>query len=261
MPSFSPSLVRAAALAALVAVAGCSADKPEAAAPAGEKPEAAAAAAEANAIGLRACPDASDGRIHFKVADVVLAVPSPIISDAVPAGLTPPITREQVAAALTARVGNGEGCPGKPLAVGLLLLKGKIKDPLLDGSIGLLALPPGGITKRFASETQRLQAKPGPNCQKLSDDLIGCIGTERRGDTTTEVMYVITTDRTQKMASGGPLAARCVLRDRAIAGCNMVDDLPGGMAIDASLKSGTYTTASLRAALDAAIAAVSSMRL
>jgi len=268
---FAPSILRAGTLAALFAVAACASDKPE---PAAATPAPAAAPAQAatdpaatpvaNAIGLKACPKASDGRIHFKIADATLAVPSPIISDAVPAGLKPPITEEQVAAELTAQTGKGYGCPGKPLDTGFLFLKGKLDHPLLDGSIRLLSLPPGGITTRFATLTRRLQENPGKNCQPLEgvDDLIGCRGTERRGGgQDTQVLYVITTNKAEKMASGGPLAARCVLGDKAIKGCNLVDLLPGGMVIDVGLNSGQYTTAGLRAALNAATAAVDSMRL
>ncbi|MEM9140992.1 MAG: hypothetical protein AAGB15_14290, partial [Pseudomonadota bacterium] len=63
-----------------------------------------------------------------------------------------------------------------------------------------------------------------------------------------------------RMASGGPLAARCVLEDDAIRGCNMVDQLPGNVAFDVTLKSGNYTVAALSSARDAAAARISALR-
>ena len=213
-------------------------------------------------LGLANCSTPSEGRIHFKVADTVLAVPGNIVTDAIPAGMQPPLTKEKVVAEVKTLVEQGVGCPGTPMDAGLLLIKDTPPHPLLEGNMGLLALPPGGITARFAAETKKLQDNPPKGCQPIPEsDLIACAGKEKRGDTEIEVLYVITTDKTETMVSGGPLAARCTRKGEAIEGCNLVDQLPGGLAVDASLKSGRYTTKGLREALDAAIGQVNAMRV
>ena len=255
-------IVRAGGIAAVVVLAACAeGDKPETTeTPPATTPPAATVATGAS-IGLTNCPTPSEGKVHFKIADSTLAVPGNIVLDAIPAGMQPPITKDRVVAELKTQTGQGKGCPGTPLDAGLLMVQDKLNHPLLDGSVGLLALPPGGITERFAAETRRLQQNPSKSCNPIGEDLIGCVGTEKRGDISTNVMYVITTDKTQNMASGGPLAARCTLEGDKVAGCNLVDRLEGGLAMDASLRSGTYSTEALRGALDAATTHINAMRI
>lgn len=213
-------------------------------------------------IGLANCSSPSEGRIHFKLNETVLAVPGNIVTDAIPVSMKPPLTKEKVVAEVQSQFGQGFGCPGKPMETGLLLIKETLQHPLLEGNMGLLALPPGGITARFAAETQKLQDNPPKGCQPIPEsDLIACAGQEKRGETVLEVLYVVTTDKAEKMLSGGPLAARCTRKGQAIEGCNLVDQLPGGMAVDVGLKSGRYTTKGLREALDTAIGRVDAMRL
>ncbi len=255
---------RTGALAAVLVLAACASGADDTPADAPKSADTAAAATTPTtgaSAGLANCSTPSAGKVHFTVAKAGLAVPGAIVLDAIPAGMQPPITKERVVAQLKAQTSQGQGCPGTPLAAGLILLKDDLKHPLLDGNMGLLALPPGGITERFAAETRRLQKDPPKTCSPVGVDLIGCVGVEKRGGTETNVLYVITTDPNQNMASGGPLAARCVLKGEQVEGCNLVDQLAGGVAIDASLKSGTYSTAGLRGALDAAVARVDAMRL
>lgn len=261
--SFAPPLRRLALPMMMAATIGLSAcDTNETADAEVTPPATAVAAAPAGAVGLTNCPTPAEGKVHFKVADATLAIPGGLVQDAIPAGMKPPVTKEKVVAEVTSRTAQGQGCPGTPLPTGLLILKDAPANPLLDGSIGLLALPPGGITRQFASETTRLRDKPTKACQPIAEtDLLGCAGTERRGGTTTEVLYVISTDRKQVMASGGPLAARCIREGETIVGCNLVDEMDGGIAIDAGLKSGRYTSATLRQALDAAKARVNALRI
>ena len=258
-PRRSRLAARFGVLCAVLALAACGGDST----PDAPSTNAATPSTDGTApTGLANCASPSDGKIHFKVANAVLAVPGGIVLDAIPAGMQPPITKERVVAEVKARTDAGQGCPGSPMDTGLLLTREQPAHPLLDGNAALLALPPGGITERFAAETKRLQANPPETCSPIGKDLIGCQGVEKRGETSTNVLYVITTDRAQTMSSGGPLAARCVLNaEKKVEGCNLVDQLAGGVAIDASLKSGTYTTSGLRAALDAATSRVDAMRV
>ena len=258
---------RAAGLAMLLSLAACGGgllgeDKPDTPA-VDETPKVKTTAENAGAgIGLANCTTPSGGRIHFKIANTVLAVPGNIVTDAIPAGMAPPLTKEKVVAEVQSQFSQGIGCPGKPMDTGLLLVKEKLDHPLLEGNIGLLALPPGGITERFAKETQRLQNDPAKGCQPIPEsDLIACAGKEKRGDAVIEVLYVVTTNKAEKMANGGPLAARCTREGQAIKGCNLVDQLQGGLAIDASLKSGRYTTEGLRGALDTAVGRINGLRV
>lgn len=256
-------VARTSALMAALALAACASDG-DATKTADATPTDTAATTDNTggaATGLSNCSTPPQGRVHFKIADATLAVPGNVVLDAIPAGMEPPITKERVVAEVKARTEAGQGCPGTPMETGLLLVKNDPGHPLLDGNMGLLALPPGGITERFAAETKRLQADPPKTCSAIGKDLIGCVGVEKRGETSTNVLYVITTDPNEKMSTGGPLAARCVLNGDKVEGCNLVDQLAGGVAMDASLKSGTYSTAGLRGALDAAVASVNAMRL
>ena len=52
-----------------------------------------------------------------------------------------------------------------------------------------------------------------------------------------------------------------MIKDKNIDGCNLIDQLDGGLAIDADLKAGTYSTAGLRDALRTATAKINAMRL
>ena len=263
---FGRVITHTAGIAALVALGACAeGDKPETAeTPPATTPPAAAETAESTGemIGLANCPTPSQGKVHFKVADATLAVPGTIVLDAIPAGMQPPITKDRVIAELKAQTAQGKGCPGTPLDAGLLMVQDDLGNPLLDGNVGLLAPPPGGIIERFAAVTRRLQQeRPASSCSPIGEDLISCIGTEKQGDLSTSVMYVITTDKNQNMATGGPLAARCTLDGDKVAGCSLIDSIGGGVVMDASLRSGTYSTEVLRGALDAATARITAMRL
>ncbi len=252
--------------AALAAIAGCAqenAEGPQAQATpaaASSQPEQTGANAQ-NQIRMAKCATNPQGAIHFKIGQSVLQVPSGVISDAIPSGMTPPLKKEAVQKELQARAAAGAGCPEQPLDATLLLLKADLGHPLLEGSMGLLQSPPGEVTKSFAKLTRQLQEKPNKNCKALGSELIGCLGTETRGERKTPVMYVISTDTSLTMNSGGPLAARCILGEEKVQGCNIVDHLPGRVTFDVTLRPGDYSSAGLRAAREAAIASIDAMRL
>jgi hypothetical protein len=259
--------VRGWAFAAVAAVAlsACEPgpeDAPDAAAApaAGQAATAAAAGTGQDRISMAECSTPAQGRVHFDVGDAVLAVPAQDVREVVPAGMQAPLQQEAVTARLRELAAAGSGCPEKPMEAMLLLVGGDAGNPLLEGTIGVLRSPPGTITAQFAKLTRDLQRNPTQNCRQLNGRLIACVGTETIGQRETPVMYVITTDPSETLNTGGPLAARCVLEGEAIRGCNIVDQLPGNLTIDAALNAGTYTTESLASAHQAALARVQSLR-
>ena len=213
-----------------------------------------------NRINLAECSTPSEGKIFFKVGQSVFQVPANTIGDVIPASMKPPFQREAVKAELQSQASAGGGCPEKPIDTTLLLMKDDLGHPLLEGTIGLVRTPPPQAAQRFAQLTAQLQAKPNRNCKPIGGELLACVGTETRGERETPVMYVISTDTTQKLNSGGPLAVRCTLDGQKIAGCNIVDQMAGGATFDATLNAGDYSTAGLRSARDAAARKVEALR-
>ena len=263
---------RRAALAALaaVALAACEPspdDAPEAAAGAPAAGQAGAAAGTAagpatgqDRISMAECSTPAEGRVHFTIGESVLAVPAQNVREVIPVGMQAPLQQQAVTTRLRELAAEGAGCPEKPMDAVLLLLGGDPGHPLLEGTIGILRSPPGTITAQFAKLTRDLQQNPTQNCRELNGELIACVGTETIGQRETPVMYVITTDPGQTLNTGGPLAARCVLEGEAIRGCNIVDQLPGNLTVDAALNAGTYSTESLASARQAALGRVQSLR-
>ena len=260
--------LRGCTLAALAAVAlsACEAgpeDAPEAAAapaaPAAGQAGAAAPGAQ-DRISMAECGTPAEGRVHFEIGEAVLAVPAQDVREVIPVGMQAPLQQEAVTARLRELAAQGSGCPEQPMEAVLLLLGGNAGNPLLEGTIGVLRSPPGSITAQFAQLTRNLQQNPTQNCRQLNGQLIACVGTETIGQRETPVMYVITTDPGETLNTGGPLAARCVLEGETVRGCNIVDQLPGNLTVDATLNAGTYSTESLAAAHDAALARVQSLR-
>lgn len=218
------------------------------------------AVASSDRISLAQCTQPAGGNVFFRVGDAVFRIPGSNVRDAIPSSLQPPINKGDVKSELQRQAAAGGGCPEKPIDTRLLMLQTNLDHPLLDGTVGLLATPPEGLTATFSKVTRQLQQRPNQNCKQVGADLIGCVGTETRGTVETQVMYVISTDTTQNLASGGPLAARCVLDQGNVRGCNMVDQLPGNVAFDVTLKAGNYTVASLRSARDTAAARITALR-
>ncbi len=263
--AFRPS-VRRCALAALAATAlsACQPspeDAPEAAAtPTTGQAGAAAAGAGQDRISMAECATPAQGRVHIEIGDAVLAVPAQDVREVIPAGMQAPLQQEAVTARLRELAAQGAGCPEQPMDAVLLLIAGETGNPLLEGTIGVLRSPPGTITAQFAELTRNLQRNPTQNCRQLNGQLIACVGTETVGQRETPVMYVISTVPTETLNTGGPLAARCVIQGESVRGCNIVDQLPGNLTVDAALNPGTYSSESLAAAHEAALARVQSLR-
>ncbi|MEM7058686.1 MAG: hypothetical protein AAF557_13935 [Pseudomonadota bacterium] len=275
MTDLTGHFIRAVSLTLLAALAACADGGQESETPAAEASNSQTAAASnsqtaaaatgqgqqgQDRVNLAQCTQDTNGRVFFQVGATTMSIPAPSVRDAIPSSLNPPINKEAVRKELQSQAAAGGGCPGKPIAASLLILQDDLGHPLLDGRIGLLGTPPEGVTAQFSQVTRNLQQNPTENCRDLGGDLLGCVGTETRGNAQTQVMYVIARDPGQRMASGGPLAARCVLKESKVQGCNLVDQLPGNVAFDATLKAGTYTTDGLRAAREAAAAKVNSYR-
>lgn len=267
-----------AALAALAlgALAACETSPDEEAsaeaAPAAGTPAAPGGATAAEQrISTAECATSPEGRVFFKVGESVLAVPANDVREVYPTGLQPPLSQEAVTSEIRARAAEGAGCPERPMEAVLVAVGGGTADPLLQGTIGILRSAPGAITDQFARITRDLQRNPTENCRKVNGELLTCVGTETAGQRQTAVMYVITTNPNQNLNTGGPLAARCVLQGNvqpqpgqaqaAIRSCNIVDEVPGNLIIDATLNAGTYSTEGLAQAHRAALARVQSLRL
>lgn len=212
-------------------------------------------------IQMAQCATPAQGNVEIGVGDTVLRVPAGVIEDAIPTGMQAPLKKEAVRAEVQSRVAAGAGCPGQPLQTALLLVKPQPPHPLLEGTIALLRSNPGSITRQFAELTSGLRDKPSQNCRDLAGDLLACIGTEKRGERETAVMYVISKDRGLVLNTGGPLAARCILQEQQVAGCNLVDQVAGNVTMDITLNAGAYTSDSLAEARRAALATVENWRL
>ena len=216
-------------------------------------------------INLSQCGQDGMGFVFFKIGQSTLGVPAPSVRDAVPSSLKQPFTAEQVMPELQRQAAAGGGCPEKPIQARYLTWTTEPKSPLLVGDISLANAPAGALTSQFAKVTSQRQAKPTQNCKDVGGNLIGCVGTETKrnrstgAENQTQVMYVITTDRTAKLASGGPLSARCVLEEGKVLGCSLVDELPGNIAFDVTLKPGEYTSQGLASARAEAVANINSL--
>lgn len=250
-------------MGAVISVLAACAPEPEgnqAQAPAQPTSPSASPAATDNRINLSQCSSPSNGAVHFRIGQSNLAVPAAIVGDVIPANMRPPFQKEAVQAELQTQANAGAGCPEKPLDAALLLTKSDLGHPLLEGTMGLIRTPSPEAARRFAQLTSQLQAKPNRNCKPLSGELLACVGTETRGGKDTPVMYVITTDTSLKMNTGGPLAVRCLLGENKIQGCRMVDQLANGITFDATLNPGDYSTALLSGARSAAVQRVEALR-
>ncbi|MEM0987612.1 MAG: hypothetical protein AAGK00_01940 [Pseudomonadota bacterium] len=249
-------------------------DASAAAAPTPSTPAPAAAAAGTPASGTpapaedgsteivrKACQQPSANRVFFRMGGTVLQVPEQSIENAVPAGLPGNVDQDQLAQEVQNRIAAGQGCPELPMDTILLSVRENLNNPLLEGSIGLLRTRDRSVTRPFAEVTRNLQRQPTQNCRVMQGEVIACIGTETRGERQLPVMYVISTDTSVSLNSGGPLAARCVLRGQEILGCNLVDDYGPDITFDATLAAGEYTTAGLLAAHSAAVARLDALKL
>lgn len=194
------------------------------------------------------CQTPDGGKFHFRVGETVLALAPAEIAEAVPKGMKPPFTPPAIAAELDRQTSSGGGCPESPMDMQYLTIKANGGDTLLQGAINMQTSDPN-LVREYADITSRLQANPPQRCQPMGADLLSCVGTLSAGEVKTPILLIVTTDRTKKMNSGGPLAVRCEFAEaNVISGCYLLDLGAGGFIMNAVLKEPEYTTATLERA-------------
>ena len=211
-------------------------------------------------ISMPECTPAANGKVAFRVGSAVLRVPGPAIDNAIPSSLTGPVQREAVLQEVQNRVANGEGCPATPLDSRLLLTKSDLGHPLLLGNIGFIKTGKNSVTAQFAQLTTQLRDNPEGRCRPQKNSLLACPGTETKEGRETQVLYLISTDNSARMSTGGPLFVRCLLADQGIRGCAMFDRLADGATFDATLNPGEYTSESLKEVQRAVLTKISEWR-
>lgn len=257
--SHFPKLLLCAAALALSACAN-EGQQPAASTSNSSTSTAASTQTSAGRVGLSNCATPDGGKVHFKLGNTTMALAPAEIQETIPKGLKPPFSAEVLKAELDRRTAAGGGCPENPLDMLVLAMNGSSNDTLLQGTIGMLATDPNRLSQGYAEVTAKLQKDPPKTCKKLGGDLLACTGTEARGNNRAEVMYIVTTDRSKKMNSGGPLAIRCAIQQAKVRGCNLVDRGRGDFIIDAILNQGEYSTASIEKAWRSAQAQVDARR-
>lgn len=241
-----------AVLACSAALAACAAetgetDAPDATASAGGSTvQADGAAAPAQAaegsdqaaagpeLDLSNCSRPPERRVHVRVANSVLALPAENLARLIPSSAGQGGSLE---------VAPGLGCPEQPLDAALVLMGQVQADPILDGGIGLRA--PEASDQRFSEVTARLQREqPEGGCREAAPELLGCFGNETRQGRTQPVLYLVTTRGDARLASGGPLAARCLLdaEGTTVLGCGVSDIAKNGVVFEAALAQGSVVT-------------------
>ncbi|HET7408668.1 MAG TPA: hypothetical protein VFJ13_00575, partial [Paracoccaceae bacterium] len=204
------------------------------------------------------CQTPSQDRVHFRIGSAVFAVPGDDVRTVLPPGVTPETPAEEVIDRLRAATAEGAGCPETPLEAALLAVAGPAGDPLVADS--LLLFRSGGIAQPYGDLTRQMLATP-ERCQTAGAGLLACQAVERDGAQQTQSLYLVSTEQNRTLAFGGPLAARCVIAGEQIRGCEIVDELPGGVGLRAPLKALPQSSAALAAAHQAALAQVRPLRL
>ena len=263
-----PHLLPLLAGALLLAVAGCGSEPAEPAATAEPAPAAPAAQGAAATPGPAVeerlstvnCQTPAQNRVFFSVGSTVFAVPGDAVRTVLPPGTTPTTPADQVLANLRAQTAEGAGCPERPLRAALLGVAGPAGDPLLGDAIGLFSSQPGAIAGPYGNLTREMLANSA-KCQAGEGGLIACPAIEQEGTGQTQSLYLVSTDRNRTLGFGGPLAARCIVVEERIRGCEIVDELPGGVGLRAPLRTLPQSSEGLAAAHRAAVAQVTSLRL
>lgn len=203
------------------------------------------------------CEKPGNGRVHFRVAGAVFAVPGGDVRTVIPSGVTPGTPAKQVVEKLRTETEAGAGCPETPLDAALLAVAGPTSDPLVGDE--LLLFRSSGIAGPYGDLTRKMLANPD-KCQEAGDELLACQVVSRDGDSQQRLLYLVSTDKDQKLAFGGPLAARCIVVGEKL-GCEILDELPGGVGLRAPLKGVPENSTALAGAHERALAVVRPLRL
>ena len=206
------------------------------------------------------CVAQQNGLLYVGVGQSTLKVQTSSIEDLIPTGIEGPLNVEKLQTAVQSKLDAGFGCQGKPIEASVLVLRTEPTDPRLDGLLIIKNSPPKKVIDASVRLTKELQSNPGGKCQAVGDKLIRCIGTARQGEITKQIMYAVSTDRSQKMRSGGPLAANCVAVKDGAPDCRIIDHLGGDLSFEARIKPGKYDSAALKSAWSAVISGIDSLR-
>ncbi|MEM9060796.1 MAG: hypothetical protein AAGD13_10085 [Pseudomonadota bacterium] len=201
--------------------------------------------AAAGRVALSSCQTPDNGKVFFKVGASNLSLDPSEIQETIPRGLKRPFTAEDLKAELDRQTAAGGGCPEKPLDLLVLGIRVPNETSLLNGQIGLLATNPTQLSQDYANFTAQLQSSPPQTCQTTDGALLICPGKQKIGNQDVEVAYIVTTDRSKRLRSGGPLAVRCGRQGGNIGNCRLIDLDSSGTAFEAGLKNGPYSTATL----------------
>lgn len=203
------------------------------------------------------CQQPSEDKVFFQVGGSVFAVPGGEVDTVVPPGVTPETPAEEVIGRLRTATAEGAGCPEKPLELALLAVSGPQSDALLAETI--LLFRSDGIAGPYGDLTRQMLASP-ERCQSSEGGLIACHAVEQDGAEEMHSLYLVSTDRNQKLAFGGPLAARCMLAEDRIMGCEILDELEGRIGMRAPLRALPESSAALAAAHRTALERVRPLR-
>lgn len=203
------------------------------------------------------CEQPNDDKVFFQIGSSVFAVSGEEVDTVLPPGVTPETPSEEVIGQLRSATAEGAGCPEKPLDLALLAVTGPQSDALLAGTI--LLFRSEGIAEPYADLTRQMLANP-EKCQDAENGLIACQAIEQDGAEEIRSLYLVSTDSNETLDFGGPLAARCVLAEDQVRGCETLDELEGQIGMRAPLKALPESSAALAAAHRAALERVRPLR-
>ncbi|MEM7505461.1 MAG: hypothetical protein AAF415_01850 [Pseudomonadota bacterium] len=208
---------------------------------------AAAQQANPNWLDLSACNQQQDNLVHYQISGTAVALPQQIVRRLVlvDSPETAQIDRQKPLAAQLAR---GTGCPDKPLPIGGVITDSEYQSDLLEGNVSLFATPTALLQNYGQLITDLQDRRPSNACQPPQGDLILCFGQENLNGEATDILYIITADKQQKLNFGAPLFTRCEIRERKPVGCNLGDLASPEVFFDATLARLPTSTADLRAA-------------
>lgn len=207
------------------------------------------------------CKAPSHGKVYFGVGGTVMAVPANEILTVYPPNVAPNTPAADVVNMLKTQTAAGAGCPDKPLDAGLLAVAGQTADPLLEGRVIMVRAQPGTIAKSEGKVAREMQQNAS-KCQKTKGGLLACNATVSMGDTQVHRLYFVSANPKQTLSYGGPLAAYCSVNEeqKKLTSCEILDELPGNIAVRAPLKAVPQSPAQLQAAQKAMVARVRELR-
>ncbi|MEM9045465.1 MAG: hypothetical protein AAGC81_12290 [Pseudomonadota bacterium] len=249
-PKYLGLASRGFAAAALLALAACG-DEEAPAPEASSTSQVPSASVQANAswLDLAPCGQPQTGAVHYRVGGAVVVLEQAIVQRVVlsQGSLTQEI---DPAKPLGDQLPKGTGCADNPLSVAGVITRSEFQSDLLEGSVTLFPVIPELIGSYQQVVTQLREQRPANACQDEQDGLLICFGQERQNDVATDVAYVIAADTNIRLATGGPLFARCEIQEGRPVGCNLGDAASQQIFYDATLRRTPTSAADLKAAHD-----------